>query len=132
MTVNLDWDGVDKFAKALGALGKVASTDMAGGLFEEAEMIMGQSKRDTPVDTGRLRSSGTVQPPKIRATSAEVALTYGTDYAVYVHEIRGLNHPVGKAKFLEDAINRAARGIDRRLGLRVKRRWKMRWGNAVR
>ena len=132
MTVSLDWDGLDEFAKALGVMAEVTPKDMAGALFEEGEMIMGKSKRDTPVDTGRLRSTGHVKPPKIRATTAEVTLAYGTDYAVFVHEIQGRNHPVGKAKFLESNVNQAASGMPNRLKARLRRRWKIRWGNAIR
>ena len=129
--MTIEWDGIDVFTKALEATAKVAPKDIAGAMFEEAESIMGKAKGDTPVDFGNLRASGHVQSPQIRRDSAEVVLAYGTDYAVFVHEIRDAQHTVGKAKFLESNVNAAASGMAQRLASRIKRRWKMRWGNAV-
>ncbi len=129
--VTIDWDGINEFVRALDVTARVAPEDIAGAMFEEAESIMGKAKADTPVDFGNLRSSGHVQRPEIRRDSASVTLAYGTDYAVFVHEIRDATHTVGKAKFLESNVNAAASGMAQRLASRIKRRWKMRWGNAV-
>ncbi len=129
--MTIDWEGIDQFVRALDATAKVAPEDIAGAMFEEGESIMAKAKGDTPVDFGNLRASGHVQRPQIRRDSAEVVLAYGTDYAVFVHEIRDATHTVGKAKFLESNVNAAASGMAQRLASRIKRRWKMRWGNAV-
>ena len=129
--MTLEWEGIDQFVKALDATARVAPEDIGEALFEEGESIMGKSKADTPVDFGNLRASGHVKSPQIRRDAAEVVLAYGTDYAVFVHEIRDATHNVGKAKFLESNVNSAASGMAQRLASRIKRRWKMRWGNAV-
>ncbi len=129
--VTIEWDGVDEFIRALDVTARASPEDMAGAMFEEGESIMAKSKADTPVDVGNLRSSARVQTPTIRRDAAEVVLSYGTDYAVFVHEIRDVSHRVGKAKFLESNMNAAASGLTQRLASRIKRRWKMRWGNAV-
>ena len=129
--MTIEWDGVDEFVRALDVMARAAPEDIAGAMFEEGESIMGKSKADTPVDFGNLRSSGHVKRPEIRRDSAEVVLAYGTDYAVFVHEIRDATHATGKAKFLESNVNAAASGLAQRLASRIKRQWKMRWGNAV-
>ena len=129
--MTIDWDGIDEFTRALDVTARVAPEDIAGAMFEEGESIMGKAKADTPVDVGNLRSSARVQTPTIRRDAAEVVLSYGTDYAAAVHEIRDVSHRVGKAKFLESNVNAAASGLVQRLAARIKRRWKRRWGNAV-
>ena len=130
--MTIEWDGVDELARALDVMARAAPEDIAGAMFEEGESIMAKAKGDTPVDFGNLRASGHVKRPEIRRDAASVILAYGTDYAVFVHEIRDAIHTVGKAKFLESNVNAAASGMAQRLASRIKRRWKMRWGNAVR
>ena len=130
--VTIEWDGVKEFTATLNILSDVAPADLAGALFEEGEGIMGKAKKDTPVDTGRLRSTGHVVPPVVRGTEANVTLAFGTDYAVFVHEIRDASHVVGRSKFLEANVKAAMRGMSARIARRTKARWKARWGNAVR
>ena len=130
--VTIEWDGIEDFTVTLNTLSDVAPGDVAGALFEEGEGIMSQAKTDTPVEFGRLRSTGHVQRPVVRGTAAEVTLAFGTDYAVFVHEIRDAVHTVGRAKFLEAAAKAALRGMPARVARRTKARWKARWGNAVR
>lgn len=100
-------DAEDLFPEAVGV-----------GLYLEGEQIMSQSKRETPVDTGRLRSTGYVAPPVRRGTQILVVLGYGTNYAVFVHENLQARHKVGKAKYLQDPLEAAYVG----LGMRVAKR----------
>ena len=90
--------------KALARVAKAVGGDVIGRrLVPEAEKIMTTAKRNTPVDTGTLRSSGMVT-----ARAKGVELSFGgaaSAYAVIVHENLAAYHRVGKAKFLEDAIN---------------------------
>lgn len=62
-------------------------------LFGNAEDVMAESKRITPLEFGRLRSTGFVR--QVRRDIVE--LGYATDYAIYVHEIpppeEGAPHP---------------------------------------
>ena len=78
---------------------------------------MGESKRIVPVDTGRLRSSGHVKPPRTTKTAASVELAYATDYAVYVHE--GTRRMKGR-KYLEGPVKAAASQFGSRLASRIK------------
>ena len=74
----------------------------------EAFKIMNESKKECPVDTGLLRSTGRVDDAVIEGGSVRVDLGYYTNYAIFVHEDLTKHHvwPT-KAKFLEDPINRA-------------------------
>ena len=97
---------------------------MASALYREGERIMATSKTEVPVETGALRASGQVTPPTITAQGVEVVLGYGNSsvgYAVYVHENLMARHPVGKAKFLEDPMNRARQGMEDRLAADLRK-----------
>jgi hypothetical protein len=119
--MTIRWEGVDEFEKWLKVTPGLVAKDVAGGLNEEGEQIMAAAKRDTPVDTGRLRSTGHVKPPSVRRGLVETVLAFGTDYAIFVHEISA-SHPSGRSKFLEANVNAAARGFGGRLMSRIKRR----------
>lgn len=62
-------------------------------LFGKAEEVMTIAKRMTPLETGRLRSTGFVR----RVGKDVVELGFGTNYALFVHEIpppsEGAPHP---------------------------------------
>lgn len=77
--------------KKLEALCKDASAEAAEALAEAA-------RERTPVDTGALRESC-----HVTQEGDEAAVSYDAPYALYVHEHTWVSHPVGQAKFLEDA-----------------------------
>lgn len=87
-------------------------------LLVEAERIIEDAKSRTPIDTGALRSTG-----RARRDGATITMSFGgratngkiVRYAVYVHEITWYKHKIGGAKFLENAVNAARRGMDRRI-----------------
>ncbi len=116
--VTIQWEGIDKFSRFLHETPGVVLKDVEAALFQEGENIMGVSVKDTPVDLGPLAASAHVKPPITRRNTI-VTLAYGTDYAVFVHEILTAKHTVGKAKFLEGAMKDAARGFGGRLKKRV-------------
>jgi hypothetical protein len=87
---------------------------LAQAMYAEATVILNESKRIVPVETGNLRASGRVERPKTSNGEASVEITYGgaaAPYALYVHEIppnsggrwgTGLTHAAGKSyKYLE-------------------------------
>lgn len=80
----------------------------AQGLNVEAEETATDAKEHTPVRYGILKRSGKVSqhasPRKL-----EAKITFGTAYAIFVHEMTHLRHRVGEAKFLEHALQRRAR-----------------------
>ena len=113
------WEGIDAFSKFLRETPGLVVKDVEAALFQEGENAMAVSKRRTPVEFGNLRASGHVKLPKTKGGKTTVTLAYGTDYAVFVHEILTANHPVGRAKFLESAVKDQAKGISGRMKKRV-------------
>ena len=93
--------------------------DVKAALYLEGEDIMAVSVRRTPVDTGDLKATGHVKLPQEKGGTVTVELAYGTDYAIYVHEILSATHPTGQAKYLESAVKEAASGFGGRLKARV-------------
>lgn len=140
VTMSYQIVGLEQTQRAMQRALRDGAEALAAGLVIEAERIMTESKRECPVDIGTLRSTGHVQPPDIASDgSATVQLGYGgpaVDYALRQHEDTTLRHEkrqkdgslkdVGKAKYLEDPLNRARRGFDARLArhvaLAIKRR----------
>jgi hypothetical protein len=116
MTVK--WTGIDEFSRFLRETPGLVMKDLEAALSEEAENVMGVSKRRTPVDTGRLRSTGHVKPAERKSGGVSVTLAYGTDYAIYVHEIPA-SHASGQSKYLESAVKDNAKGMPGRLRKRV-------------
>lgn len=74
---------------------------------EWAEDTMTESKKQVPVDTGTLRSTGVVVTDEVSGflrDRVKISLTYGgpaVGYAVIVHEDLRARHDVGNAKYLE-------------------------------
>lgn len=103
-------------------------------LKEEADAIMEESRNQVPVDTGTLKESAYVEEPQVAGNEIVVNFGYGgpndkvnpksgkpaSEYAIYVHERTDLKHPTGKAKFLEDPLNNALRGMDERIGRKIR------------
>ncbi len=117
--MSVTWTGIDKFERFLRDTPAIVLRDVEAALVQEGENIMGQSKRDTPVEFGPLRASGHVKRPTQKRGVVQVVLAYGTDYALFVHEILTARHTVGKAKFLEGAMRDHSRGFGGRLKRRV-------------
>ncbi len=78
------------------------------GIKLAAMLVMGQSKKNTPVDTGNLKGSHYVQMDVSAAGYPVARIGCTAEYAIYVHENLEAHHPTGKAKFLEDAFHEKA------------------------
>ena len=78
---------------------------------------------------GTLRQSAKLAKPAT-ALKLEATLGYGTDYALYVHEIppppmksvggRSATHEIGQYKFLETAINQRAEKFNEQIAGKIK------------
>lgn len=68
-------------------------------LLAIGKAILGRAIELCPIKTGALRKSGT-----IIQNGDSVIIGFYAPYAIYVHEDMNNYHPVGKAKFLEDAV----------------------------
>lgn len=76
------------------------------GVFLFANQVITNAKTITPVDTGKLISSGGTDTPKINGNSVTIVLGFGAKYAAAVHENLNANFKVGQAKFLEVPMRR--------------------------
>lgn len=100
--------GLAEFVRAIEyrILGPVR-VELPGAIYREGERMMTLSKLQVPVDTGTLRSTGSVSEPSMLSQHPEVSLGYGgpaAPYALIVHEDLNAHHTVGKAKYLEDPV----------------------------
>ena len=99
-------------------LAKAAPAVTGRALFGEGEEIMRRSKQIVPVDTGALRASGHVVPPKPQRFPVIVELAYGgpsAPYALAVHEKMEVKHTNGQAKYLEVPFKARQTGMSQRI-----------------
>lgn len=101
--------GISEGIQTLDRLDRGALPIVAGSFYRWAEGTMTESKeQEVPVDTGALRSSGTVEV-ETSDTRVEVSLGFGgaaSNYAVAVHETNKNYRGGRKWKYLEDPIKR--------------------------
>lgn len=125
MTVKLGAKAeIEKGLKDLRSIIDMARASMQE-FYREAEELIAESKPEVPVDTGALRNSGYVEQPQVSGNKITVRCGYGgpaAGYALYVHENLEANHPVGKAKYLEDPFNRRLPGLSGRMAARLEKR----------
>ena len=120
---NMKLEGMDKLQNMLKVGGQQATIATARALYSEANKIFIDSQAQVPIDTGALRASGIVTKPYVTGTTAEVQISYGgaaAPYAVIVHEDLEVNHPVGKAKYLEDPLSQAIPNITKNVANSVE------------
>lgn len=87
---------------------------VADGMRKFGGRVEGESTRRCPVETGELRSRVFNEGPLRDGDTYVQVVGYekfgatwkqGRPYAVPVHERTNVHHPVGEAKFLENAVN---------------------------
>jgi hypothetical protein len=118
---------IKKFERLAVAYPKAAGA----ALYEEALAIEAKSVKLVPVDTGRLRGSHHVAPPKRKASKITCTIGYGTTYALPVHERTKVRHAVGQAKYLEVPFKAAMRGFASRMVKRIQKHVKSKTPFAV-
>jgi hypothetical protein len=115
--------GADDMIKRFRNIANNLPGEAKRALYEEAQVIMIDAKRMTPVEYGTLKGSGRVATPVVNAREISVQLSFGgpaAGYAIYVHENLQANHPRGgQAKFLETAVLNAASFLPQRLVSRI-------------
>ncbi len=75
--------GADQLGRSFSTLGREASREAGNRIFALGEEILTDAVRLAPVEFGRLRGSARVK----RDADDAVILSFGTDYALFVHEI---------------------------------------------
>ncbi len=114
--------GAERMRRTFRRIRTSINRGIAADLFQEGERIMASSKKQVPVDTGALRSSGIVEPPVVLADSVSVTLGYGgtaVPYALKVHEDLQARHTVGNALYLERPFLEELPAVQRRLGFKL-------------
>jgi len=133
--------GMKKMQSLLKKIALEKPNEAARAIYLEAQIIMTESKRRCPTDTGILRSSGTVHLPEIRVEKGKkrisVLMSYGgaaQEYALAVHEHLSEHSPPSwieagdninwsaagtGPKFLEGPINEAMGGLAAKIAARV-------------
>lgn len=104
--------GNEQARDRLGEIAKRAPLAAARALNRITELTLTDSYDQTPRDAGILR--GTAKVAKhATANSLSTRITYGTDYALIVHESFARHYPPygkgGNRKFLENAVNATSR-----------------------
>jgi len=117
--MNIKWTGVDEFTRFLNETPGLVDKVVKAALYQEAENVMGVSKTRTPVRDGFLKASGHVKLPVVKHGNVTVTLAYGTNYAIYVHEIKDAHHTSGQYKYLESAVKDNTKGMPGRLRSRI-------------
>ena len=116
----IEFHGTEEVLKKLNDYAFLYPEKVAQALWAEGLAIQAESITLVPVDTGRLRASAYTKPPQRGGGAASVAVGYGTDYALAVHERMDVHHPVGQSKYLSTAVDRRAAGFSERLAERVR------------
>ncbi|MBC7340892.1 MAG: HK97 gp10 family phage protein [Clostridia bacterium] len=110
MRITVKVKGTRELRRALEKLGKRTLVEAGKALYAEAELIMTESKKQCPVDTGTLKSTGYVEQPKYSGGQVTVQMGYGgpaAPYAVIVHEGYGPHAITAKnAKVLAAPANK--------------------------
>lgn len=92
MKLRVQWDA----SKAL----RTAAQGGSHGLYEYATLVLDESRKQVPLDTGALSRSGMVSIDGLAAT-----VSYDTPYAVRWHEEQANFQHGRKNKYLEDPCN---------------------------
>lgn len=129
--MNLLVRGLKEVVANLKRLEDKARKALLAELRYAALKLMTESMLEVPVDTGNLRDNKFIDDPIYSDGVWRVRLGYRAHYALAVHEIpspplkseggRSATHRVGKWKYLEDPMKRAAPGMGKRAGDGVKR-----------
>ncbi len=123
--------GVQKMVAKIKAYQAQFPDKVKAALYLEGQVEMTEAKRRCPVwnserpvpfghAPGSLRASGHVEEPVRNGSRISVALTFGTDYAIFVHEDLEAFHETGEAKYLEGPLVESAPYIPARLAARIK------------
>ena len=95
--------GVKQFFVNLDVLSKVKMPTLYRTAMKEVTTaVLRNSLQRTPIDTGLLRASARKET-RANENGALGVVSYNTPYAIPVHEVLTSAHPIGEAKYLENA-----------------------------
>lgn len=79
--MGIQFGGFDDFGEQLDKIAKMGTVRRNQFVAQEAEMILGKAKDNTPVDTGHLRDDGW---KRTRASQGSVTIYNNVEYAAHV------------------------------------------------
>lgn len=134
MQITCKVTGIQKVARELDLSPAKVRDAAARGLVEHAHRVMELSQTEVPKDTNTLADSGYVGEVLAGRYSVSIGIGYGgpndqtnpktgqlaSQYAGMVHEMIGVPHHNGKAKFLEDPVNQLAPDLLEAVGKHVR------------
>ena len=92
--------------------GEIAAENAA---IEAANLILEESLKLCPIDTGYLRSTGKIVVQG-SGYGIQVTVGYSADYAVYVHEnLEAYHNPPTQAQFLSEVLRRYRGDISQKI-----------------
>jgi hypothetical protein len=96
--------GIKEIKRAFAARKRRHAKGLRKGLYRAGLFLQRESQKIVPIELGVLRNSANTRMEGTGHNSAAV-VSYGTNYAVYVHEDLEARHKPGKqAKFLEQPL----------------------------
>ncbi len=95
-------EGMDEVLRNLTKEIKGIKNRSLPGLKAAGFKVQREAQKRVPVDTGNLK--GSARTDTLSKAPPAVAVSFGAAYAIFVHENMEANHPVGEAKFLENAV----------------------------
>ena len=123
ITLDFKIRGIDKLHAGLLGLVDIEGREIKRGLHKSLWKVGRESKRRTPVDTGRLRSSigarGSDGIFKIREGYGEIGTT--VPYAEIQHEAH-YQHDIGERKYMAKGLNASQRYIRRTMADALEKR----------
>lgn len=94
--------------------------DAKKAFLQETNIVHGEAQKETPVEFGVLRRSGSVDEIKETKKEYDLMIGFHTDYAAAVHENLEARHPKGKAKYLEDPLMARVDDIPKNIAKRIR------------
>lgn len=119
MNVGLTVEGLKELQRNFKKADHQMQDALSAAVYQEALALCGEAKKRTPVDTGRLRSTGYAAPPEVGRKGPEAEVGFGTNYGLAVHESLSAFHQVGGPKYLESAMNDRRSGYTKRMADRT-------------
>lgn len=119
MTGNVN--NLDAVLKAMRKENKRRGVAMERGLVKGGLRIQRESQKIVPIDTSALKNSARTRKEG-KGHKTQVTVSYGTEYAVFVHEDLTARHAPGKtAKFLEIPVRRLQKEIAQDIRAEVRK-----------
>lgn len=116
------FNGADKALQDLKKIQLFSPDEFGRALYQEAQIEATECKKVTPVDTGALRASITVEGPVREGRRIYCTISAGgpsAPYAFYVHEDLEAFHKQGEAKYIERPLQESAPYMPDRIAKRI-------------